>query len=447
MKPARVRAEAARIVASLLNQHGSLANLLPKPELDVDGSSEGHALLRELCFGTCRWYYSLEYTLNQLIDKPIRNKDADIHCLLLVGLYQLSFLRLPDYAAINETVNATVVLKKPWAKKLLNGVLREFQRRQAQTPDVLPPGVSDAARLSYPDWLFDTLKSAWPEHYEAIMEQGNQHPPMTLRVNQRLCSVADYLLQLESHGIAAHAGRFASTAIYLEKACPVTALPGFAEGLVSVQDEASQLIPDILALSPGIRVLDACAAPGGKTCHMLEHQPDLAAVVALDVEERRLARLSQNLERLRLQSMPVSIVAEDATAIDQWWDGQFFDRILLDAPCSATGIIRRQPDVKVLRRASDIPRLNVLQGQLQDRLWTTLKPGGLMLYTTCSILPAENSRQIELFLQRTPDAQELSINAGVGENEWGHVCTHGRQLFPENWGPDGFFYALLKKSL
>lgn len=445
MKPAKVRAEAARIVASLLNQHGSLANLLPKPELDIDGSSEGHALLRELCFGTCRWYYSLEYTLNQLIDKPLKKKDADIHCLLLVGLYQLSFLRLPDYAAINETVNATAVLKKPWAKKLLNGVLREFQRRQTQSPDALPPQMSEMARLSYPDWLFDTLKTEWPEHYQSIMAQGNQHPPMTLRINQRLCSVADYLTQLNLHHVAAHAGRFASTAIYLEKACPVTALPGFAEGMVSVQDEASQLIPDLLALTPGLRILDACAAPGGKTCHILEQQPDLAAVVALDIEERRLARLSQNLERLRLQSMPVSIVAEDATAIDRWWDGQFFDRILLDAPCSATGIIRRQPDVKVLRRAEDIPRLNALQRQLLDRLWTTLKPGGLMLYTTCSILPAENSQQIELFLQRTPDAQELPINAGIGDGEWGHECRHGRQLFPDKQGPDGFFYALLKK--
>lgn len=444
MNPARIRAEAARILAQLISgQHGSLVNLMPRGgSADVE---QGLPLLHELCFGTCRWYYRLESQLQGFLDKPLKKKDADIHALLLVGLYQLEYLRLPAYAAINETVNAAVVLKKVWAKRLINAVLRRYQRSVEQ--QARPDAPHDAAgQFAFPHWLADALQQAWPEHYPHVLDQSNQHPPMTLRVNQQHISATDYLLELENAGLSGLIGKFSDTAVYLDRAVPVSALPGFADGWVSVQDEASQIIPDLLQLTEGLRLLDACAAPGGKTCHILEQQPRLASVTALDIEERRLNRLHQNLQRLRLSDHALVVKAADAAKPGQWWDGTPFDRILLDAPCSATGIIRRQPDIKLLRRAEDIPRLTALQARLLDSLWNTLAPGGLLLYTTCSILPAENTLQIADFLHRTADARELPIEGQGLKGHWGIKCLHGRQLLPENQGPDGFFYALLQKA-
>ncbi|ALO44710.1 16S rRNA (cytosine(967)-C(5))-methyltransferase RsmB [Pseudohongiella spirulinae] len=445
MTPAKVRAEAARILTHLISgQQGSLANLMPRGTSADD--AQGLPLLQELCFGTCRWFYRLEAQLQNFLDKPLKKKDADIHCLLLIGLYQLEYLRLPAYAAINETVNAAVVLKKVWAKRLINAVLRRYQRSRDEKQNSAAPPHNTAEQYAFPAWLADALQQAWPEHYPHVLDQSNQHPPMTLRVNQQHISAADYLLELEQAGFSGQVGKFSETAVYLDRAVAVSALPGFADGWVSVQDEASQLIPGLLQLLPGLSVLDACAAPGGKTCHILENQPRLASITAVDIEERRLNRLHQNVQRLRLPEHALRVKAADATKPDQWWDGSPFDRVLLDAPCSASGIIRRQPDIKLLRRAEDIPRLAALQARLLDSLWSTLAPGGLMLYTTCSILPAENTLQIAAFLHRTPDATEIPISGEGSSGRWGIQCLHGRQLLPENHGPDGFFYALLQKA-
>lgn len=431
--PAGVRANAALILSHLLQQQGSLATLLPRAGTQNDAGEL--PLLKELCYGSCRWYFQLEQRLAVLMQKPLKAKDNDLHCLLLVGLYQLAHLRLPEYVSINETVNAVTLLKKPWAKGLVNGVLRQFQRQLA---DGLPALKTDAARYSHPQWLIDTLKTAWPTHWQAIVEAGNLHPPMTLRVNQQKMSRDACLAALASAGIDARAGTFASSAVYLHKPCPVDQLPGFDEGDMSVQDEASQLLPALLEPQPGQRLLDACAAPGGKTCHLLETQPALAEVVALDIEARRLERLHDNLQRLGLAGERVTLVGADATQTDSWWDGRAFERILLDAPCSASGIIRRQPDIKLLRRADDIGRLQALQAELLDSLWPCLAPGGRMVYSTCSILPAENSDQIQSFLARTPDALSLPIEA-----QWGEACAHGRQLLPQD--TDGFYFACLQK--
>lgn len=442
MKPAKLRATAAQILASLINEQGSLASLLPRAtdnnnELSIDESQA--ALLRELCFGTSRWYHQLDGVLQQLIDKPLRKKDTDIYCLLLCGLYQLKYLRLPDYAAINETVNACVVLKKNWAKALINGVLRQYQRILA-SPDQKQPE-NDQARYSHPAWLIDAIKIAWPQHWQHTLDAANQHPPMTLRVNTLKNSRAAFLAALADHGIAAKPGILTDSAVYLAEGRPVSSLPGFYDGMASVQDEASQLIPGLMQLTDGNRVLDACAAPGGKTCHMLEYQPALQHITALDIEPRRLSRVQDNLTRLALDTARVDLKAADGTQTDMWWDGQAFDRILLDAPCSATGIIRRQPDVKLLRKANDIPRLAALQAHLLDALWLCLKPGGVMLYATCSILPAENTDQILAFVARTADAEALPIEA-----DWGLACAIGRQLLPQESGPDGFYFAVLRKK-
>lgn len=260
---------------------------------------------------------------------------------------------------------------------------------------------------------------------------------MTLRVNSSRISRAEYLHDLEKAGVAAHPGALAAYSIYLEKPCPVDSLPGFRDGLVSVQDEASQLIPQLMALEPGLSILDACAAPGGKTCHILESVRSQTRIVAIDNDARRLERLHQNLARLQLSA---EVLVADAGASKDWWDGEPFDRILLDAPCSATGIIRRHPDIKVLRREGDLEKLKQIQTHLLNGLWACLKPGGLLLYSTCSVLPEENNDIVDSFLSHQPDAQHEGIQA-----DWGVECGHGRQLLPHPDGNDGFFFAILRK--
>jgi 16S rRNA (cytosine967-C5)-methyltransferase len=442
MKPAKVRANAAQILARLLRQQGSLASLLPRAADVAEADQNQIALLRELCFGTCRWYHKLDRELGRLIDKPLKNKDIDIHCLLLIGLYQLEYMRLADHAAVNETVNATVLLKKGWAKSLVNGVLRQYQRQLAGASE---HDTSDNVALTYANWMATDIQADWPQQWSQVLNAGNQHPPMTLRVNLSRISRAGYLDMLATDGIAAQAGELADSAVYLEQGRAVTALPGFSDGLISVQDEASQLIPGLLLARSGQRILDACAAPGGKTCHILEalaHSGGQAqSILALDIEARRLERIEENLQRLCLGGTEVRLQAADSSEPERWWDGVPFDRILLDAPCSATGIIRRQPDVKVLRQAADVVRLGELQQKLLTRLWSCLAPGGIMLYSTCSVLRAENDRQIAWFLTATPDAEEIPVDA-----DWGINAGAGRQLLPADQGPDGFYFAVLRKT-
>lgn len=425
-----VRARAAVIISQLLAQHGSLSTLLTRSAEDRD-----FALLQELCFGTCRWYYQLDAILKQLLTRPLKAKDADVRALLLIGLYQLQHLDIAAYAVINETVSATRALGKDWARSLVNAVMRNYQRRHEE---LLPKATAgEAGRFAHPQWLIERLRSAWPGSWQDVLEANNLRPPMTLRINRRKTTRDDYLLQLQQGGIEARAGQLADTAIYLQEACPVERLPGFAVGMVSVQDEASQLVPGLLQPGPGMRVLDACAAPGGKSCHILESERSLSELVALDNSSRRLERMQQNLERLQLKA---HMITADAQRLDSWWDGQPFDRILLDAPCSATGIIRRHPDIKLLRRPADIQQLRSIQLQLLQSLWHCLKPGGILLYSTCSILPEENHQIIEAFLDTQADAKDQEISA-----QWGVECPRGRQLLPDPSGHDGFYFALLRK--
>lgn len=436
-QPAGIRANAALVLSRLRQEQGSLATMLPGLSQSATAEPSSLALLKELCFGGCRWYFELDARLDTLLSKPLKKKDADIQALLIIGLYQLEHLGMPDYVSINETVNATVLLKKPWAKALVNGVLRQFQRELAGG---LADLGDDSGHFSHPAWLIDQYRQHWPEHWQQMLAAGNAQAPMTLRVNTQQLPRSRYLDHLNSAGIPARPGVLTDTAVYLDKPCSVESLPGFHDGWFSVQDEASQLLPSLLKLGSGLRVLDACAAPGGKTCHMLESEPDLAALVALDIDIRRLGRLHDNLQRLGLNSGKVTVVGADASQ-KTWWDGQLFDRILLDAPCSATGIIRRQPDIKLLRQPSDISRLTEIQARLLDNIWQTLKPGGYLVYSTCSVLVQENHEQIARFLSRTPDALEQQLMAG-----WGHRVQHGRQLLPDINGTDGFYFACLKKN-
>ena len=427
------RLAAARALAAVLNGKASLGSSLP-PLLDkVDARDRG--LAQDLAFGTARWQPRLALLADKLLQKPFKAADRDVEALLLVGLYQLLHTRIPAHAAIGETVACVDKLKKSSLKGLLNAVLRNAQRdHEALFAELERDPVLHTA---HPRWLQKRLKADWPEHWQAICTANNEHPPLILRVNRRHGSRDDYLAELRGNGIEAEPCTFSRDGIRLLQPCDVKTLPGFAEGRVSVQDEAAQLAADLLDLAPGQRVLDACAAPGGKTCHLLEAQPQLSEVIALDLEPGRLARVQENLERLQLKA---TLIAADGRDVTSWWDGKPFQRILLDAPCSATGVIRRHPDIKLTRQADDITALAQLQGELLDALWPTLEVGGVLLYATCSVLPQENSDNIAAFLQRTPGARELDIAGAFGLKQ-----AHGRQLLPQADGHDGFYYAKLIK--
>ncbi|MFJ7008787.1 16S rRNA (cytosine(967)-C(5))-methyltransferase RsmB [Pseudomonas putida] len=427
------RLAAARALAAVLSGKASLNSSLPAQLDKVDERDRG--LTQDLAFGTARWQPRLDLLAAQLLQKPFKAADADVQALLLVGLYQLFYTRIPAHAAIGETVGCADKLKKPWAKGLLNAVLRRAQR---EGEELLTGMERDpVVRTAHPRWLQKALKAFWPEQWEAICAANNAHPPMILRVNRRHHSRDAYLALLAEAGIGASACQYSRDGIVLAEACDVRGLPGFAEGWVSVQDEAAQLSADLLELAPGQRVLDACCAPGGKTCHLLEAEAGLAQMVAIDLEAKRLTRVRENLDRLQLDA---ELIACDARDTASWWDGKPFQRILLDAPCSATGVIRRHPDIKLTRQADDIPALATLQGELLDALWPTLEVGGMLLYATCSSLPTENTEVIGAFLARTPGARELDLATEAGLRQ-----PHGRQLLAQEGGHDGFYYAKLIK--
>ena len=427
------RLAAAKALTAVLNGKASLNSSLPLQLDKVEVRDRG--LTQDLAFGTARWQPRLSALANKLLQKPFKAADADVEALLLVGLYQLLYTRIPAHAAIGETVGCADKLKKPWAKGLLNAVLRNAQRESEALLAELEH--DPVVRTAHPRWLQKSLKAFWPQQWEAICAANNAHPPMILRVNRRHHSRDAYLQLLIEAGIEAQPCAFSQDGIVLAEACVVRNLPGFAEGWISVQDEAAQLAADLLDLAPGQRVLDACCAPGGKTCHILEVEPQLAGVVAVDLEAKRLVRVRENLERLGLSA---ELIAADGRDTATWWDGKPFQRILLDAPCSATGVIRRHPDIKLTRQPDDIPALAALQGELLDAMWPTLEVGGILLYATCSTLPTENTEVIEAFLARTPGARELDI-AG----EFGIKQPHGRQLLAQEGGHDGFYYAKLIK--
>lgn len=431
------RAIAACIIHQVCSQGRSLSAALE--DLVLEGPDR--PLVQALCYGSLRDYQRLAIITHGLLQKPLKQRDGDVRALIMLGLYQILQMRVPDHAAVSETVAATRELNKPWARGLVNAVLRNFLReREAR---LAAANKQEEGRWSHPQWLIDVLRSAWPEHWQQILTANNQQPPMSLRVNRSRTTVPEYLQQLQAAGITALASTQVAGAICLQQPVDVEQLPGFAQGLVSVQDEAAQLAAPLLALQDGQRVLDVCAAPGGKSGHILESAK--VDLLALDVDGLRLQRVEQNLQRLGQTAQPV---AGDACTPEQWWDGQAFDRILLDAPCSATGVIRRHPDIKLLRRPADLESLLKLQAKILDSVWPLLKPGGILLYATCSVLPQENVLQLEAFVDRQPDAVNRELRVA-----WGRPQKVGRQIFPgegaapdTKGGMDGFYYACLHKT-
>ncbi|MBQ1783031.1 MAG: 16S rRNA (cytosine(967)-C(5))-methyltransferase RsmB [Gammaproteobacteria bacterium] len=428
---ADVRAGAARLLWQVIDGGKALS-----PELTYAQSrlrdGRDRALLQQLCFGVLRDLPRFDHLSRQLLEKPLARDARPIHFLLLVGLWQLRDSRIPAHAAVAATVAAAALLRAPGLKGLVNAVLRRYQREQSELEQ---QPVSEVVATAHPSWLLKRLQRAYPEHWPQIVAANNRQPPIWLRPNQRQLSPAAYSEQLERAEIG-HQPPTDFGAIALDSGMAVEQLPGFSDGAVFIQDGAAQLAAIYLGPQPGERILDACAAPGGKTSHLLELQPALAEVVALDCDEGRLDRVEDNLQRLRLQA---TIRCGDGRYPERWWDGRPFDRILVDAPCSATGVIRRHPEIKWLRRDSDVAPLVETQRQLLDALWPLLKAGGTLLYATCSLLPDENGDQVAAFLERHVDARLLQL-PGQQNAAW-------HQRLPGEDDMDGFFYGLLGKAL
>ena len=426
------RSAAVTVLEDVLVQGRSLATA--RVLIDERLDPRERALAMELVNGVLRWRFRLDALLSGMMKRPLRKKDMDLHLLLMVALYELVELRTPDYAVVNEAVARTRQRGKKWAAAMVNAVLRNFIRDPGRLQTTLEQDL--VARYAHPRWLIEAFSRDWPDAIERIVAPNNQRPPMWLRVNRRRISVEACTQQLAAAQVTATRHPLAETALRLDSALDVSRLPGFEEGQVSVQDASAQLAAGLLGAAETDRVLDVCAAPGGKTCHVLESAD--VDMTAVDIDSPRMEKIQQNLDRLGLNAR---LIVGDATDIDSWWDGRLFDRILVDAPCSASGVIRRHPDIKSLRQPDDLASLTGVQQQILRQSWRMLKPGGLLLYVTCSILRQENERQIERLLSKQSDARELRIDAG-----WGLACRHGRQLLPGDMDGDGFYYARLKKQ-
>jgi 16S rRNA (cytosine967-C5)-methyltransferase len=426
---AKARVEAARVIAHVM-AGTNLDNALTRVDVEAI-TPQQMPMLRALCNGVLRDWSLLNALLSKMMEKPL-NKEPELQALILGGLFQLRSMRVAQHAAVNETVEGVTLLGKDKLRGLVNAILRRYQREREALEAQLP--THPAKQYSYPSWLADQIQGDWP-NWPTILAAGNEQGPLTLRVNRRRMTRDAYLKELEAAGIAATAVPFADDAVTLAEAIPVEKIPLFSNGTVSVQDAAAQLAAELLQVEPGMRVLDACAAPGGKTAHLLEHYDHLD-LLAMDHDPMRLKRVYDNLRRLDLDA---PLVRGDATDTRDWWDHNKFDRILLDAPCSGSGVIRRHPDIKWLRRHTDIPQLAEMQLLMLNSLWPLLAPGGVLLYATCSILRMEGESVIKNFLKNQPAAKHSPIEA-----EWGEGRSVGRRIAPGG-AFDGFYYARLSK--
>lgn len=423
------RAVAARILAAVCGGE-SLVRALPNGLEPL--SPENRPLVQELVYGTLREWPRLEGIASQLLRKPPRAKDADILCLILTGIHQLSALNVPAHAAVGETVEAAKGLGKPWAAGLINGCLRNYQRQKDALEKQLTPSQSSAL----PQWLWEAICTQWPEQSGDIARASREHPPMTLRVNLQQVSRDDYVKQLLNADIAAVSDPHIATAITLETPRPVSSIPGFLEGWSSVQDASAQLAAQFLQPQNHEAIFDACAAPGGKACHLLECAPT-AQVLAADISDQRLEGLQENSARLKL---PLDIKVVDAMQASATLSPKQFDAILADVPCSATGVMRRNPDIKITRKAADIQTFSQQQRDILAGLWPLVKPGGRLLYVTCSVLEAENDQVIEAAQSQLSQCEVVPLTGQPG-----FKTRLGWQTLPSWDGGDGLYFSLLKK--
>ncbi len=435
---ARTRAVAAEVVDAVVSGGQSLDAAITERESRV--VTTDRSLLRMLCFGTIRNHWRLQHWIGQLLNRPLKKRDSVINALLAVGLYQLCDTRIPDHAAVSQTVEAARQLRRPKLAGLLNACMRRFGREQLaeQSSD------DDEVCWNHPRWLIERLRADWPDDWQAILEANNARAPMWLRANKQRLTADAYLARLAGVDKQGELLEGVPDAVRLAEPCGVDELPGFRDGDVSVQDAAAQIAARWLMTTGPQRVLDACAAPGGKSGHLLELGGGDLALTAIDSDARRIERVRENHERLGL---PATITVADASKPKEWWDGTPFDAILLDAPCSASGVIRRHPDIKLLRRDSDIGTLSALQGAILSALWPLLAPGGRLLYVTCSVLAAENNGVVQGFLEANGDAVEDAVlpNNNIRDLMRRKAC--GYQVLPGTAGMDGFYYACLVKKV
>lgn len=410
---------ALNAICSVVLEKKSLSNF-NYPEADS-------AETKSLVFGTIRFYHQLNDIVSKLLKHDTEKENLDIHCLMLLGAYQLIYSNVAPHAAIFETVNVVNHLNKPWAKGLVNAILREVDRQkqtlQAQT------------HYSHPSWLVKKIKNNYPDQFEQIFANNNTQAPMSIRLHPNY-NLKDYQSELSALGIDTYQVDVAPQALVLKEAVAVFKLPNFEQGACYVQDCSAQLAAHLIEPKADELILDACSAPGGKSTHLSELSPK-SKIIALDSDEERLKRVKENIKRFDIKNITL---AQGNAQVQDWWDGQLFDKILLDAPCSATGVIRRHPDIKLLRKPKDITALVALQQSILNNLWQMLKPGGTLLYATCSILKAENEMQISTFLTNHTDAQEIKLDI-----DWGHDATIGKQQLP-NAEFDGFYYAKIYKN-
>jgi len=430
---ARTRAEAARVVHAVVAEGRSLDGLLPVADERVQASER--SLMRALCYGVLRFHWRLSATIDQLLARPLKPRDRILHSLLAVGLYQLSDTRVSAHAAVGLTVEASRLLKRPQAAGLVNAVLRN----QLRSP-VSPDEDDIEARWNHPRWIIEQLQTDWPDDWQWIIEANNRQAPMWLRVNSRRSSATDYLARLDGK---AEPIAGIDQALKLDSPQAALALPGFEDGDVSVQDAAAQLAAPWLLGGGGRKLLDLCAAPGGKAAHLLELAGPGAVLTAVEVDAGRSKRIEETFRRLGLSA---DLAVADATRVDAWWDGRPFDGVLLDAPCSASGVIRRHPDIKHLRRPSDIESLAELQARLLDVAWQVLAPGGRLLYVTCSVFRRENDETIAAFLQRHHDALSNLVLPNNNIQALMKPGDHGFQVLPGTADLDGFFFSCLAKK-
>jgi len=423
---------AQRIAAKAVRRVLSGATLAKALAAEGDAERGDRPLIHELAYGTLRFLGELRAIVRALADRPLA--DASIEALLWVALYQLVHTTAPPHTVVDCAVGATARLRRTSAKGMVNAILRNFLRRR----DALLAEVKrdSEGRFSYPEWWIERVRAEYPDRFAAILDAGNTRPPLCLRVNVRRIAPEALVALFDTHGIATK--RVGQVGIIIDKPRPVTELPGYADGAFSVQDAAAQLAAPLLGVADGMRVLDACAAPGGKTTHLAELA--LLDLTAVDVDEGRLARVAENLARLRLSAR---LIAGDACLPGSWWDGTPFDRILADVPCTASGVVRRHPDGKWLRRETDVASFAQQQRRLLDALWPLLARGGRLLYSTCSVFRAENAEQVDAFVARHPDASRTRLGPALAmAADW--------QLLPvagdAEHNHDGFFYALLEKS-
>jgi len=430
-----IRVQAAHIIHRVVYEEQSLQGLLNQAQHDIKDPRDSD-FLYALCTGTIREYLSLEAVIDELLNKPLKAKDRDIKTVLIMGLFQLWHMNTPDYAAVNSSVDTAKALKKPWACGLINKLLRLAMTNKDKLL------AKQNTLYAHPQWLLEEIKNAYPEHWESICEQNNSQAPMSLRVNTLLTTRDAYSKELTTVGIPHFLpdDPLDSDAICLEKPVKIAELPHFSKGMCYVQDLSAQRVGHLLHPKAGERILDACAAPGGKTTHILTLEPHIDVLVALDHNPSRLAKVTSNLNRLGLKEAHLKLALADAINTESWWDGQLFDRILLDVPCTGTGVIRRHPEIKLHRTPEDLQKLPQIQSHMLTKLWPLLKSGGTLIYTTCSILPHENDEVIRAFINHEKSAilDSLLIPDSI-------KTQYGKQLLPSKTH-DGFYYARLIKE-